>query len=64
MGFWLLVPGVGMGAGVEVIPPQPTYRPLAPALPSIPRPAAPGVGGGWRPSAASGGLTYRPITGQ
>lgn len=60
MGFWLLVPGVGMGGGTgpeiivgprvlyrpgAAVPPT-AYRPLSPALPSTYRPNNPTTPGG------------------
>lgn len=51
MGFWLLVTGVGMGGGEEVIviPPRTIYRPSTAAGPSA-----------YRPLSATLPPTYRP----
>lgn len=61
MGFWLLVPGVGMGGGTEVVPPQPTYRPLHAALPPIYNPTFTAGPSAYRPGAGVPPTTYRPI---
>jgi hypothetical protein len=61
MGFWLLVPGVGMGGSGEEVPtPRTIYRPQTAADPAAYRPGAVGGPAAYRPLSATLPPVYRP----
>lgn len=61
MGFWLLVPGVGMGgSGDETPTPRTIYRPESAVGPAAYRPGAVGGPAAYRPLSVALPAVYRP----